>query len=100
MNYFLKFKKANMEKTKLLNNNNDLVLLLENFDISQQELVYHLIEGSKYSMEDLNKASSIIIKKYGKKNVKSYKLPAVNDCEYAYSAHSNCICLHIYYRPF
>ena len=85
--------------TRLVHKINDLVYLLEDSNLTNQQLVIGIIEGGNIEMKDIEKANTIIIKKYGKNLVKSYKFPCDMDCEYACTAHNQCLCLFTYYRP-
>lgn len=78
---------------------NNLIEDLENENLSRNELVNRFLENDKISMKDIDKANKKIIKKYGKNNVKSYKFPVQPGCSYAYQAHSQCLCLYVFYRP-
>lgn len=86
-----------MTYISLLNNTTNLVELLENINLSTQELVERIFEN-EVTMNDIDKANKIIIKKHGKENIKFYKLPVIENCEYACTAHSQCVCLYKYAR--
>ena len=84
----------------LLDEITELVELLEDQTLTIQDIVIKFIEGKDLTMEDIDKANKKLIKKYGKSKLKAYRFPAVPNCEYENHAHSNCLCLYVYYRPF
>lgn len=76
-----------------------IVTLLEKQELSMTYVIQEIM-NLNVTMKDIDKANKILLKKYSKKGLKSYKFPAKSNCEYANEAHSNCICLYMYYRPF
>ena len=87
-----------MTYISLLSKTQELVTMLEDKNISIQEIC-DTVFYQELTMTDIDKASKIIRKKYGKKEITYYKFPVLPDCEYAYQAHSQCVCLHPYVRP-
>lgn len=87
-----------MTYISLLDKTRDLLEMLEDNSISIQELIEQIFYN-ELTMKDIDKANKVIIKKYGKKNITIHKFPVIPNCEYAYTAHSNCLCLYTYVRP-
>ena len=87
-----------MTYISLLSKTSNLVELLIDSGTTIYEIVTAITEN-ELTMKDIDKASKIILKRYGKKNITYHKLPVDLECEYAYTAHSQCICLHKYIRP-
>jgi len=87
-----------MAYISLLNNTKNLVELLTNKNITIQEICIEVVE-KELTMKDVDKANKIIYKQYGKKNISYHKFPVDLRCEYAATAHNQCLCLYTYIRP-
>ena len=87
--------KASLIQTKIA----ELVELLENPKMNVQDIVHYIFKDGNITIKDIEKTNKIIVKKYGKNNVEVKKLPVNPDCEFAKTAHNQCICLCIYFRP-
>ena len=87
-----------MTYISLLSKNIELTELLQNRNITIQKICIEVM-NNELTMKDIDKANKIILKKYGKKNITYHKFPVNPNCEYAFTSHSQCVCLYNYIRP-
>ena len=104
MSFFLFGKKRKNKMSKPLLNNkkiliDDIVSMMEDPNLSIEEIVMILMEGQELTMSHIDKVNKILLKKYGKNKLKVKRFPVDESCPYGASAHNCCICLYTYVRP-